>query len=31
MRWGDLAFAAVFVGAWLVLQLIVLPRLGVST
>jgi hypothetical protein len=31
MRWGDLAFLAVFVAVWLVLQLVVLPRLGVST
>jgi hypothetical protein len=31
MRWGDLAFAAAFIAVWLVLQLVVLPRLGVST
>jgi len=31
MRWGELAFAAAFIGIWLVLQLVVLPRMGVST
>ncbi len=31
MRWGDLTFAAALIAVWLVLQLVVLPRLGVST
>jgi hypothetical protein len=31
VRWSDIAFAAAIVAIWLVLQLIVLPRLGVST
>jgi hypothetical protein len=31
MRWGELAFAAGLVAVWIVLQLIVLPRMGFST
>jgi hypothetical protein len=31
VKWSDLAFAAAFIAIWLVLQLAVLPRLGVST
>ena len=31
MRWGELAFAAAFVAIWIVLQLVVLPRMGFST
>jgi hypothetical protein len=31
VKWSDIAFAAVFIAIWLVLQLVVLPRLGVST
>jgi len=31
LKWSELALPIVFVGAWLLLQLVVLPRLGVST
>jgi hypothetical protein len=31
MRWGELAFAAAFIAIWIVLQLVVLPRMGFST
>ncbi len=31
MRWGELVLPLVFVGAWLLIQLVILPRLGVST
>ncbi len=31
MNWGELALPIVFIGVWLLLQLVVLPRLGVST
>ena len=31
MKWSELALPVVFVGLWLLLQLVVLPRLGVAT
>lgn len=31
VKWSELALPAVFVGLWLLLQLVVLPRLGVAT
>jgi len=31
VRWSNVAFPVVFLAAWLILQLVVLPRLGVST
>jgi hypothetical protein len=31
MRWGEIAFAAALVAVWIVLQLVVLPRMGFST
>ena len=31
MRWGELAVAAAFIAIWIVLQLVVLPRMGFST
>jgi hypothetical protein len=31
VKWSELALPIVFVGVWLLLQLVVLPRLGVST
>ncbi len=31
MKWSELALPAAFVGLWLLLQLVVLPRLGVAT
>ena len=31
VKWSELALPVVFVGLWLLLQLVVLPRLGVST
>ena len=31
VNWRDLALPAILIGAWILLQLVVLPRLGVST
>ncbi len=31
VKWSELALPVVFVGLWLLLQLVVLPRLGVAT
>ncbi len=31
MRMGELALPIAFVAVWLLLQLVILPRLGVST
>ncbi len=31
MAWRELAFPVLFLAAWLIIQLVVLPRLGVST
>ena len=31
VKWSELALPVIFVGLWLLLQLVVLPRMGVST
>jgi hypothetical protein len=31
VKWSELAVPIIIVGAWILLQLVVLPRLGVST
>jgi len=31
VKWSELALPAAFIGFWLLLQLVVLPRLGVAT
>jgi hypothetical protein len=31
VRLGELALPAILIGVWIVLQLVILPRMGVST
>jgi hypothetical protein len=31
MAWRELVFPALFLAAWLLIQLVILPRFGVST
>jgi hypothetical protein len=31
VKWSELVVPAILVGAWILLQLVILPRLGVST
>lgn len=31
MRWADVALPLGFIAAWIILQAVVLPRMGVST
>ena len=31
MAWRELAFPVLFLATWLIIQLVVLPRFGVST